>query len=528
MFKFIKLALPLLLLVACQRSELFDSSKIKIDDGTYPVVILGGGVAGLTAAIYLAQANIKCLVLNAPAKQSAITQSHSVRNWPGEENISGADLLDKLRRHAIASGAQIIDQPALNVNFSSWPYIVQTRRFDGSAELIDIKTLSCIISMGATSNFLNVSGEKEYWGKGISGCAVCDGPLYKDKVVGVVGGGDAAIEEAGYLSSLAKKVYIFVRRDKLRATGKVKDEIISKSNVEVLYNTRIIKINGDGKQITSVSFIDTKVEDKIGIKRESHSKLLEDSQRYFGREPMADVKQKKELQLNGLFLAIGSKPNTQMFKGKLELDANGYIVLKSERQTSKKGIYAVGDISEPIYKQAIIAAGQGCIAALQTQKFLRETGYDSAHSICPCISTLRDAGKPAPQGELVYRGRSSRVNFSKKNLYRGKIVEVSDKQELDSILNSDKPVVVDFYSTMCIPCQQMSGVLEDVATTWKDEVKFVKVNIRGARVLADEFDIQSVPTFVLVKNGQQVDKIVGASPQDHFVDKLKKVFKLEN
>ena len=236
--KNLTLILCLVFLVGClnysstKNFKKLDASVVKIDDSTYPVVIIGGGFAGLTSSIYLSQGNIKHVLLEGTIPGGAITASHSVCNWPGEKNISGIDLANKIKEHAISSGANIINAQVNSVDFSVWPYLINIK--ENNQDKI-IQALSCIIATGATANFLDIPGEKEYFGHGVSKCATCDGPFYKEKTVAIVGGGNTAITDALYLSNIAKKVYLIVRRDTLRASGKQTDTVKNKSNIEIIY-----------------------------------------------------------------------------------------------------------------------------------------------------------------------------------------------------------------------------------------------------------------------------------------------------
>ncbi|MFA5075202.1 MAG: FAD-dependent oxidoreductase, partial [Candidatus Babeliales bacterium] len=212
----------------------FDINQITLDNQTYPIVVLGGGIGGLTASIYLAQANVETFLIQGDLPGGALTMSQSVRNWPSEIDIPGKNLIQKIENQALKNGVKFINGQVESVDFSNWPYIINLKTDDNKKT---IKALSCIIAMGATPNFLNITGEKEYWGKGVSNCAICDGSLYKNKVVAIVGAGNAAITEGLYLADIAKKVYVFVRKDSLKVSGKFVDEFLSKPNVKILYNT---------------------------------------------------------------------------------------------------------------------------------------------------------------------------------------------------------------------------------------------------------------------------------------------------
>lgn len=308
---------------------------------TEDVIVLGGGVGSLTSALYLARAGIVPIVIEGPIPGGLITQSHSVQNWPGEMEISGTDLADKVKAQVIANGAKIVSEEVVAVDFSKRPFLITTRSIgEKETKLRQAKTV--IIALGSSPNFLSIPGEETYWGRGISNCAVCDGSLFRGKKVGVVGGGDAAVLEALYLSNIAKDVTLFIRKDAFKGIEEKRIQALkAKSNVKILFNTQVVEVKGSKDKLTTLVL---KTNDKPNY----------------------------EFPVDGLFLAIGSTPNSSLFKGSLELDSQGYIALKNGQETSVPGVYAMGDIVDPVYKQAITAAGDGAKAALQTERRLSE------------------------------------------------------------------------------------------------------------------------------------------------------------
>ena len=307
-----------------------------------PVVILGSGVAALTSAIYLARAGIPPVVITGPSMGGTITQSHNVQNWPGEISISGIDLSEKVKKQAELNGAVLQSEVVVAVDFSQRPFTITTKKILGSTEeLKKYKTQTCIIALGAKPNLLGVPGEEGYWSRGVYTCAVCDGSLYKDKVVAVVGGGDSALIESQYLANIASEVHVLVRGDAFRTVEMERmKEVLSTPNIKVHFNTVVKEVKGDAEKTTHL--------------------LVEKT----------DTKKASSLPVDALFLAIGSKPNTEMFRGQLELDPKGYILLKNHQMTSVEGVYAVGDVADPEFKQAVSAAGDAAKAALQAQKFI--------------------------------------------------------------------------------------------------------------------------------------------------------------
>lgn len=411
----------------------------------YPVVILGSGVAALTSSVYLARAGLPPLVITGPSIGGTITQSHNVQNWPGEISISGIELSDRVRKQAEQNGAVLASEIVLSVDLSKRPFLITTKPLFGSNEQIkQYKTQSIIIALGATPNLLNIPGEtgKEgYWSQGVYSCAICDGSIYKDKVVAVVGGGDSALIEAQYLSNIAEKVHIFVRRGEFRTVEKERmKEILSRPNVEVHFKTIIKEIKGNGQKVTHLR--------------------VQDSTNTTSNVP-----------IDALFLAIGSRPNTSLFRNQLELDSQGYIVLKKHQQTSVEGVYAIGDVCDPEFKQAISAAGDAAKAAIQAQKYLA--------SYLPSAKV------------------ETQVTLEKKPDLK-KVIEITSKEHFDKELREANCVVfVDFYATYCGPCRMFSPVYDAWAKEYGNKIKFLKVNAEIGREIFSKYQIQVVPTLVI-------------------------------
>lgn len=419
----------------------------------HPVVILGSGLAALTSATYLSRAGIPPVVITGPTIGGTITQSHNVQNWPGEISISGSELGEKVRKQAEASGALLQSEVVVSVDFSKRPFLITTKKIIGSEEqLIRYRAQSVIIALGATPNLLGVPGESSYWSKGVYSCAICDGSLYKDKVVTIVGGGDSALIEAEYLSNIAAKVHILVRKDQFRATEKQRmQQVLSKSNVQVHYNTFIKEIQGNGDKVTHL------------LVQGPHAK-----------SPL-------EFPTDALFLAIGAKPNTEFFRNQLELDPFGYITLKKHQQTSVEGVYAVGDAADPEFKQAISAAGDAAKAAIQVQKDL--AFYEKKEPVAKHVQELRVS----------------------------KVIEIRSKAEFTKELRkAEGPVFVDFYSTHCGPCKMFSPLYDEWARQYGSKITFLKVNADHAAELFREYRIQAVPTLLIFDSqGNVVKKSCG-------------------
>jgi thioredoxin reductase (NADPH) len=474
------------------------ASKVVFDADTYPAVVLGGGMGGMTAGVYLAMANIKTLLVQGTMPGGLLTQSLSVRNWPGELESPGMAITDKLLAQARKQGVEIAAEKVTALDTTTWPYRVTLSDVSDTSRVRTVKALSVVIGMGALSNYLGIPGEKEYWSKGVTNCAVCEGSLYKDKVVCVVGGGNSAIEEAHYLAGIARKVYVFVRRDVLRATDNRKDDLATMKNVEIVYTHALQKIIGNGQQVTGVSAINTTTNTVT------------------------------EYPMDGVFLAIGFTPNTALFKDSLALTQQGYIALKHDQQTSVPGIFAVGDIVDPVYKQAVTAAGDGCRAALQAHQFLQQCGYtpkpvEAAQTAPVSANDASEKKKEITESTAVASVESASEPVAAKHTYTpGVAHEMKSTQEvLDLIATANKPVIIDFHAVWCGPCRQMAPMYSRLAERYADKAIFIKINIDDLGGFATQYRIQGVPTFVFIKEGVEKHRIVGGgSTEKQFAEKI--------
>lgn len=299
-------------------------------------LIIGGGPAGYTAAIYASRANLAPVLYEGPQPGGQLTTTTDIENYPGFENgIGGQELMDAMRAQAVRLGADVRLGTVSDVDFSSRPFRL---RIDGAA---DIEAETVIVATGAAAKYLGLPSETKYRGMGVSACATCDGFFYRNKVVAVVGGGDTACEEASYLAGLCRKVYMIVRRDVLRASEAMRERVMGTENIEILWNCNTKEVLGDDFGVTGV-------------------RLVRRNGEVF------------DIAVDGFFLAIGHSPNTGLFARWLKLDEQGYIITdgKSTR-TSVEGVFAAGDVQDPTYRQAINAAGSGCRAALDAERFLK-------------------------------------------------------------------------------------------------------------------------------------------------------------
>jgi thioredoxin reductase (NADPH) len=303
-------------------------------------LIIGSGPAGYTAAIYAGRAGLNPILYSGIQPGGQLTTTTIVENFPGyPQGVDGTQMMMDFQEQASRFGTVIRDGSIVKADLSNRPFHIVDERGN------EIETETLIIATGASAKYLGLADEDKYKGQGVSACATCDGFFYRKRTVAVVGGGDTACEEAMYLSSLAKKVYMIVRKPYLRATEIMRKRVEEKENIEILYETNTLGLYGeDGVEGAHVVY----------------------------RKGESDEKE-YDLPIDGFFLAIGHKPNTDIFKGQLELDAQGFIVTKgNSTKTSVEGVFAAGDVADPVYRQGIVAAGSGAKAAIEANQLLNK------------------------------------------------------------------------------------------------------------------------------------------------------------
>lgn len=314
-------------------------------DKHHKVIIIGSGPAGLTAALYNARANLNPVVFEGLQPGGQLTITTEVENFPGfEHGIQGPDLMDVMRKQAQRFGAKPFFKQVTKVDFSKRPFTIEADKETYTADAV-------IISTGATAKWLGIPSEEKYMGYGVSACATCDGFFFKNQKIIVIGGGDSAMEEANYLTKFASEVLIVHRREEFRASKIMLERAEKNPKIKFILNKTVKEILG---------------EEENGRKKVTGA-LLEDTRD--GSTEKIDV--------DGIFLAIGHKPNTELFKGQLEMDETGYLIVKgSSTYTNVDGVFAAGDVADHVYRQAVTAAGMGCRAAIDAERWLAEQGIE--------------------------------------------------------------------------------------------------------------------------------------------------------
>lgn len=307
------------------------------------VIIIGSGPAGLTAALYAARANLTPLVIEGIEAGGQLMLTTMVENWPGyRDGIMGPDLMTELRAQAERFGAEIIQGDVSSVNLSERPFRLAVGGAHYTAQTL-------IVATGASAKWLDLGVDKKLSGRGVSTCATCDGYFFKGRPVAIVGGGDTAMEEAIYLAKLASQVTVIHRRDTLRASKVMQQKAMSTPNISFVWNTEVVDIKDlERGEVTGLVLLDT------------------------------HTGERSELPVEGVFIAIGHVPNTTLFTGQLDMDANGYLKTSNGSRTNVAGVFAAGDVQDHVYRQAITAAGSGCMAAIDAERFLSGVAHADA------------------------------------------------------------------------------------------------------------------------------------------------------
>ena len=449
-----------------------------IDRQIENVVIIGSGPAGYTAAIYAARANLKPVVFEGlqaggiPGGQLMTTTE--VENFPGfPEGITGPQLMSRMKAQAERWGTECYTEDVTEVDLSQRPFTVRS-------DERELKTNSIIIATGATAKKLGLPSEKIYWNNGISACAICDGasPIFIGEELVVIGGGDSAAEEAVYLTKYGSHVHLLVRRDEMRASKAMQDRVLANPKVTVHWNTEAVDVFGENNRMTGIRVRNTKT----------------------GEET--------EIRAKGLFYAIGHNPNTSLFKGQLKLDEVGYIVVKPGTvETSVKGVYAAGDVQDHEYRQAISAAGTGCMAALSGERWLSEhdliTEY---HQASPSATTKAEEEVSETKTKA---DTESSFELDATRHYGGYALRKLFHE-------SDRLLIVKYVSPTCGPCKTLTPILNKVIDEYEDKIHFVEIDITEDPEIAQMGQVTGTPTVQFFLDREMLKQMKGVKQKSEF------------
>lgn len=430
------------------------------------VVIIGSGPAGLSAALYVGRANITPLVFEGLKPGGALTETTEVENWPGIPHVQGPEAIAGLKKQAEEFGAQFVADQITALDLSTWPFSITTE--SGTT----IHALSIIIATGAAPVRLNIPGEVQYWGKGVTTCAICDAPYHKDKDVLVIGGGDSAAEEAMQLARYARSVKVVVRKDHMRASRRMQERMATYPQISIAYTSEVTAITGDTFKVTGATL---------------HNAVTNETE---------------ELSVSGVFLAIGHKPNTEICKGKIALTPSGHVQMQGRTQlTSVAGVFAAGDVEDDRYRQAGTSSGRGISAGLDAVSFLEEHGYTP------------EVGKQLK--DKLYQPTASK---------RMQLAQVGSYAEFETLREQQAGLlVVDFYTPFCPSCLHMLPAVEEIAAEYAGRIEVVKVDTSQAQDIAEQLKVFNVPVIMVFKNGQMVarfNKILSKSKLQELVEKF--------
>lgn len=438
------------------------------------LVIIGSGPAGFTAAIYAARANLSPMLITGFEKGGIpggqlMTTTH-VENYPGfPDGILGPELMDRCRAQALRWGTQLIEADALKIDLAQHPFIIQTS--DGET----IHTQALILATGARANRLDLPQEEKFWSRGISACAICDGatPQFRQEQLAVVGGGDSACEEAVYLTKYGSHVHLIVRSDRLRASAAMADRVLANAAITVHWNTEVMDVSGEDWL------------DQVTLRDRANGAI-------------------SQLDVRGLFYAIGHTPNTDLFQGQLDLDPSGYILTRPGRpETSREGVFAAGDVADAEWRQGITAAGSGCQAALAAERWL------SHHQLA--VTVARESIDPQPTGTPQRTATSDADNFTTDALWQKGAYALRRLYH-----ESTKPLLVVYTSPTCGPCHVLKPQLKRVLTEMGGRAQGVEIDIEADQEIASQAGITGTPTVQLFLNKELKNQWRGVKQRSEF------------
>ncbi len=447
---------------------------------TRNVIIVGSGPAGYTAAVYAARASLNPLLFEGSVTAGgALMTTTEVENFPGfRDGIQGPALMEEMRAQAERFGAEIVSDDVTAMDLSGETKTVTTAEGTFTARAV-------ILAMGSGYRKLGLPDEDRLSGHGVSWCATCDGFFFREQHIAVVGGGDSAIEEATFLSRFGSKVTLVHRRGELRASKIMQERAFADPKIEFAWNSEVASINGDD-QLTGLTLRDT------------------------------ETGEERQLDATGLFIAIGHDPRSELLHGQVRLDDEGYVLVDApSTRTNLTGVFACGDLVDHHYRQAITAAGTGCAAALDAERYLADLDFarrrppPARRPWAPPPETAPGPGRIAVPS--VFNNQSLRPTPRGESM--SNLQAVTDDSFETEVLKSDKPVLVDFWAEWCGPCRQVGPILDELSAEHGDKVTFVKLNVDENPVTPSTYRVNGIPTLNLYKDGEVVKQIVGARPK---------------
>jgi thioredoxin reductase (NADPH) len=438
------------------------------------VVIIGSGPAGYTAAIYAARANLKPFVFEGfqagglPGGQLMTTTE--VENFPGfPEGITGPNLMDQMKAQAERWGAELVTEDVTYVDFNQRPFVIRS-------EEREVRAHSVVIATGATAKRLGLPSEQVYWSHGISACAICDGatPIFRNVDLAVIGGGDSAAEEAIYLTKYGSHVHMLVRGDVMRASKAMQDRVLRNPKITVHWNTEAIDVYGEEGRMTGLKVRNTQDQTE------------------------------SELPAKGLFYAIGHTPNTSLFIGQIELDDVGYVITRNHVETSLEGVFAAGDVQDHEFRQAITAAGTGCMAAMLAERWLSTNNLLQEFHQTEASERPTEAAAHKTEAEQAAEFDLARTHhqggYALRKLYH----------------ESDRLIMVKYASPTCGPCHTLKPILSKVVDEFDGQIHYVEIDIQDDPDIAESAGVTGTPTVQFFKDKAMIGELKGVKQKSQY------------
>ncbi len=452
------------------------------------MVIIGSGPAGYTAAIYAGRANLKPLMFEgfqaAGIPGGQLMTTTEVENFPGfPQGITGPALMKDMRAQAERWGAELYTEDVISVDLSQRPFTVKS-------EDREVRTHSIVIAPGATAKRLSLPNEPLYWNRGMSACAICDGamPMFKGVELVVIGGGDTACEEGLFLTKYASHVHMLVRRDQMRASKAMQERVLGHPQITVHWNTEALDVYGDDERLRGV------------------------------RIKNSATGEEQNLEAGGLFYAIGHTPNTSLFQGQLEMDETGYILTQPNSvATSVEGVYGAGDVQDHEFRQAITAAGTGCMAAMLAERWLSEHGLAQEFH--------RESTQPEtevkPEAAADHSGVTE-VEFNADAFDINETRHVGGYALRKLYHQSDRVIMVKYTSPTCGPCHTLKPILNKLVDEFEGQIHAVDIDIVEDPDIAEAAGITGTPTVQFFKHKDKVGQMMGVKPKSEYRATLQK------